>query len=86
MSAYWWVELGLGPLVGRVMSRPVSRGGCGLRKSSGSLSAEGWGCVPTLLVVWPEASWHWTLHAAGWGQVLVLMTQARCLPQARVHR
>ena len=36
----------------------VSRGGCGLKKSLGILSADGWGCVPALLVVWPEASQH----------------------------
>ena len=35
--AYWWVELGLGLLV----DRAVSRGGCGLRKSLGSLAADG---------------------------------------------
>lgn len=35
--AHWWVEFGLGPLVGRVMSR----GGCGLRNSLGNLSADG---------------------------------------------
>ena len=48
------MELGLGPLVGRAMPRDVSRGGCGLRKSLGSLSVDGWGCIPTLLVVWSE--------------------------------
>ena len=52
------VELDLGPLVGRAMSRGVSGGGCGLRKSLGSLSVDGWDCVPALLVVWPEASQH----------------------------
>ena len=33
VPAHWWVELGLGLLVGRAMSRGVSRGTCGLRKS-----------------------------------------------------
>ena len=70
MPARWWAELGLGPLVGRAMSR----GGCELRKSLGSLSADGWGCVPTQLVVWLELSQHWYLQAVGWGQVLVLMS------------
>jgi len=37
VPAHWWVELGLGPLVDRVMSR----GGYGLRKSLGNLSADG---------------------------------------------
>ena len=34
------------------------RGCCLLSKTSSILSADGWGCVPTLLVVWPEASQH----------------------------
>lgn len=80
VPAHWWVELSLVPLVDRAMSRSMSRGSCGLRKSLGSLSSDGWGCVPTLLVVLPEASYYWTLQVVGWGQVLVLMTQARCLP------
>ena len=33
VPAHWWMELGLGLLVGRAMSRGVSRGSCGLRKS-----------------------------------------------------
>ena len=62
------MELGLGPLVGRVTSKDMCRAGCGLRKFLGSLSADGWGCVPTLLVVWPKA-----LGPDWWGQVLVLI-------------
>ena len=50
------MELGLDPLVGRAMSKGMSRGGCGLRKSLCSLSADVWGCVPALLLVWPEES------------------------------
>ena len=46
-------------------------GSCGLRKTFGSLSADGWGCVPTLSVLWPEVSPHWSLEGVGWGQVLV---------------
>ena len=69
MPAHWRVELGLGPLVGRAMFR----GSSWLRKSLGSLSADGWGCVPVQLV-WPKASQHWSVQAVGWGQVLVLMT------------
>ena len=72
---HWWVELGLGPLAGRALPWCESRGDCGLRKSLGSLSADGWGCVPAQLVVWPEASQHWSLQAVGWSQVLVLMIQ-----------
>ena len=45
MSAPWYVELSVCPLVARAVSRGMSRGGCGLRKSSGSLAADGWGCV-----------------------------------------
>ena len=59
--AHPWVELGLGALVGRVLSSGASRGGCcGLRKSSG-LSAHGQDWVPSLLVAWPEALRHWSL-------------------------
>ena len=42
-----------------------------LRKTLSCLFVDGWGCVPTLLVVWPEASQHWSLQAVGRGQVLV---------------
>ena len=38
------------------MSRGMFRGGCELRMILGSLFADEQGCVPTLLVVWPEAS------------------------------
>lgn len=37
----------------------------------GSLSADGLGYVPTVLVVWPEVSQHWSLHVVRWGQVSV---------------
>ena len=51
---HWWVPLGLGPLGSRAVSRGTSRAGCGLRKSLGSLSDDGWGCVPALggLLAW----------------------------------
>ena len=52
-------------LVGRTMARDLSRGGYRLRNSSGSLSADGWGCVLTQLVVWPEASQQWTYRLLG---------------------
>ena len=32
---------------------------------AGSLSAEGQGHVPALVVIWPEGSWPWSLQAAG---------------------
>ena len=69
------MELGLCPLVGKIVPWGVSRGGWVLRKSLGSLSDVGWTYVPVQLVVWPEASQHWCLQAVGWGQVLVLMRQ-----------
>ena len=59
------------PLVGGAVARGESKGGWGLRKSLGSQSADGRGCVPTLVVVWPEVSQHQSLQAFGWGQVLV---------------
>ena len=34
-----------------------------------SLSADGQGCIPTLAVVWPEASLHWSLQVVGQGWV-----------------
>ena len=49
-------------------------GSCLFRTTLSRLSADGWGCVPTLLVVWPESQ-HWSLQAVGWGQVLVRKQQ-----------
>ena len=46
VPAHWWVGLGLEPLVVRAMSRGMSRGGCGLRKTLSSLSAGGWDWSP----------------------------------------
>jgi len=72
VPAYWWVELGLVPLVGRAISEGVFiSGSCLFRTTLSRLSADGWGCVPTLLVVWPEKSQHWSLQVVGWGRVLV---------------
>ena len=51
-------------------------GSCVLRKTLSSLCVDGWGCVPTPLVVWPEVSQHRSLQAVGWGQVLVRKWQA----------
>ena len=75
---------GVCPLVGEAGPQ-VSRGGCGLRKSSGSFSVDWWGRVQTLSVVWPEAPQHRSLQAVGWGHVSVLMTQVRGPPAAGVH-
>ena len=83
VPAHWWVELGPGPLVSRALSRDISRRGCGLRTPLGSLSADGLGCIPTLLIVWPEAFQHWSLQAVG--PAVMLMNQSRCHPPKRVH-
>ena len=61
VPALWWVELGLVPLVDRAMSRSVFWGGCELSTTLGSLSADEWGCVSVLLVVWLEVFQHWSL-------------------------
>ena len=63
MPAYWWVKLDPGPMVGRAMSGAYLRGGCGLRKSLGYLSANGQSSVPILLIVWLEVSQDWSLQA-----------------------
>lgn len=49
--ALWWA----GPC--QAMSLDVA---LVFKKTLGSLSAGGWGCVSALLVVWPEASQHWS--------------------------
>lgn len=56
------------------MKRVIS----GLRKSHDQ------GFVPTQLVVLSEISQYWRLEAIGWSQVLVLMTQTKYMPPARV--
>ena len=56
MSVFWWLELDLVLLMGRAVSGGVFWGICKLSMTSGSLFADGWICVPVLLVVWCEAS------------------------------
>lgn len=56
MHALWWLELNLIPLVGRAMSGGVFGGIYELSTNLSSLFADGWCCVPVLVVVWPEAS------------------------------
>ena len=56
MPVFWWMRLGLFFLVGRSMSGGVFWGVCGLIMIFGSLSANGWDCVPVLLVVWHRVS------------------------------
>ena len=51
MPVSWWMRLDLVFLVGRTMSSGVFWGVYDLIMILGSLSANGWGCVPVLLVV-----------------------------------
>ena len=53
---FWWVGLDLVFLVGRAASSGVFWGVCELSMTFCSLSANGRGCVPVLLVVWHGAS------------------------------
>ena len=56
MPVFWWVELDLVPLEGRVTFSGVFWAICELSMTLGSQSANGWDCVPVLLVVWFAAS------------------------------
>ena len=68
MPVFWWLRLDLVFLMGRTTSGGVFWGVCGLSMILGSLSANGWGCVPVLLVVWHSVSITeacWSLSGAG---------------------
>ena len=68
MPVFWWVGLDLVFLVYRAASGAVFCGVCKLSMILGSLSANGWGCVPVLLVVWCRVSSTglcWPLGGAG---------------------
>ena len=52
MPVFWWMRLDLVFMVGRAASGGVFWGVCELSMVLGSLSANVWGCVPVLLVVW----------------------------------
>ena len=56
MPEFWWMRLDLVFLVGTSTCGGVFCGVCGLIMILGSLSANGWGCVPVLLVVWHGVS------------------------------
>ena len=56
MPVFLWMRLDLVFLVGRTASGGVLWGVCGLLMILGSLSANGWGYVPVLLVVWHRVS------------------------------
>ena len=68
MPVFWWMKLDLVFLVGRSESGVVFWGVCELIMILGSLSANVWGCVPVLLVVWHEVSSTaacWLLSGSG---------------------
>ena len=68
MPVFWWMRLDLVFLVGSTMSGRVFWGVFELSMILGSLYANGWGCVPVLVVVWHGASSTlacWPLGEAG---------------------
>ena len=68
MPVFCWMMLDLVFLVGRSTSDGVFWGVCGLIMILGSLSANGWGCVPVLLVVCHSVSSTgacWSMSGAG---------------------
>ena len=63
-----WMRLDLVFQVGRTASGGVFSALCDLIMILGNLSANGWGCVPVLLVVWHRVSRAvacWLLSVAG---------------------
>ena len=68
MPVFWWMKVDIVFLVGRTVSSGVFWGVCDLIMILGSLSANGCGCVPVLLVVWHGLSSLvacWSLSGAG---------------------
>ena len=68
MPVFWWMRLDLVFVVGRTTSGGVFWGICDLIMILGILSANGWGCVPVLLVVSHRVSSTvacWSLCGAG---------------------
>ena len=65
MPVLWWVELSLVPLMGRAVSGGVFWGVCELSTTLGSLSIDGWGCVPVFLSCWLFGLRHPALKLAG---------------------
>ena len=68
MPVFWWMSLDLVFLVSRSVSCGLFGGVCDLIMILGSLSANGWGCVPVLLVVWHRVSSTaacWSLSGVG---------------------
>ena len=67
VPVFWWMRLDLVFLVARAMAGGVFWGVYDLIMILGNLSANGWGCVPVLLVVWHGASSTgacWSLRGA----------------------
>ena len=65
---FWWMRLDLVFLVGAATSSRMFLDVCDLIMILGSLSANGWGCVPVLLVLWHTVSSTgacWSLSGAG---------------------
>ena len=56
MPVFWWMRLDLVFLVGRTASGGVFWDVCDLIMILGSLSANVWGCVSILLVLWHGVS------------------------------
>ena len=68
MPVFWWMRLDLVFLVDRSATGDVFWGVCDLIMILGSLSSNGWGCVPLLLVVLHSVSSTvacWSLSGAG---------------------
>ena len=68
MPVFGWISLDLVFLLGRAASSGVFWGICDPIRILGSLSANGWGCVPVLLVFWHRVSSTvacWLLSRAG---------------------
>ena len=68
MPVFWSMRLDLVFLVGGTASSGVFCGVCDLIMILGILSANGWGCVPVLLVLWHGVSTTgacWSLSGAG---------------------
>ena len=68
MPVFWCVGLDLVFMVCRATSGGVFWGVCELSMILGSLFANGWGCIPVLLVVWHGVSITgacWPLGGAG---------------------
>ena len=68
MPVFWWMRLDLVFLVSTTASSGVFWGVCELIMILGSLSANGWGCAPVLLIIWQGVSRTgacWSLSGAG---------------------